>query len=255
MEPTGKSVGAVYCTYEDSGFLAESVARIYPLMKCILFLLNRKMWRGGEYPDILTETFRTIITLPDPDKKLVVVWGAWDHENEQRNFGLKYLRQEGVEWCLVVDDDELYNRAQLEFVFEHRMIQEAQAAYLFNIQTYWKRRDLMVDMSMWAVPCLVSTKEGKIRFNENRMVVVYCDTWNALPPDDVVCHHMSYVRTDEKMLRKLQGFSHSSDGLIKWYEDVWLKWKEGEEIIGPGGVPWKFSENVKYRLERNLEEI
>lgn len=225
------TVGAVYCVYEDSGYLTESISRIYPLVKSILILIGHNPWKGEGITGIFPATIQTIAQIPDPEEKIHVVWGHWKDEADQRNSGLNHLRLLGCRWCLICDCDELYNRAELKSAFE-QLVPKGHQAYLIYFHTYWKRRDLVVDGLDFAVPCIISTEEGKVYFNENRMVRV-AGTWDTFDKSLVVCHHLSYVRSDEKMLRKIQYFSHTAEILETWYENVWLKWEDGMTNFHP----------------------
>lgn len=62
-------VAAVYVVYEDSGYLTESVRRIYYCVDKILFLLNFNPWNGTPNDEGLIETYRTILNMYDPLKK------------------------------------------------------------------------------------------------------------------------------------------------------------------------------------------
>ncbi|GAH13593.1 unnamed protein product [marine sediment metagenome] len=47
---------------------------------------------------------------------------------------------------------------------------------------------------------------------------------------------MSYVRSDEEMLRKIQSFSHAKDIFSGWYENIWLKWRNDMTNLHPSKV-------------------
>jgi len=228
-----KSVGAVYCVYDDSGFLAESVKRVYPLMDKILFLVNFKPWCGDPDPSAVSRTINTITSMPDPDNKIEIISKYWATEADQRNFGTKTLRQAGLAWHAIIDDDEMFNRSELEWLLNAIDINQ-HACYLINHQIYWKSRDLVMDMDPFALNGVISTIENLCQFHLNRMVMVYNGkTWTSFPGDKVTCHHMSYVRSDEKMLRKIQTFSHANELVPNWYEEKWLKWTPEMTALHP----------------------
>ena len=235
MNETRNTLGAVYCIYENSGFLEESVKRIYPVVEKIVFLVNKNTWCGNTDTGIIQGTFTEIVGLPDPDNKITFIWGTWVDEGGQRNYGLSYLNSIGIAWCLIIDDDELYNTDQLAWAKE-QMCPMKQAAYLIYFQIYWRDRETVMNINNWvAVPCLASTVPGKVRFKEKRWIIVYDDTWGTYERNNVVCHHMSYVRTPEKMKRKLATFSHAPDIISGWYETVWLSYKDAKEVPPPAG--------------------
>ena len=214
-------LGAVYCTYNACSFLTESVQRIYPLVDKVIFLVNFRPWVGEIFPAI-SDTLSVILDINDPLDKFEIVVGYWKDEAEQRNAGLKILRDKDVDWCLIVDDDELYNYEELKNVRYMLEDDGIHAAYLIYHQIYWKDRDTIIEGVFGSFPTLART-DGTVNFNENRMILVEeLHTWYSLSADMIMCHHMSYVRTDEEMYRKIQSFSHANDVIPDWYERVWL---------------------------------
>ncbi len=218
------SLGAAYCAYSACSFLPESVQRIYTVVDKVVFLVNFRPWFGEPFP-ALESTLFMILSIPDPDKKFEIIVGHWDNEAEQRNAGLKALKDKGVDWCLIVDDDELYNSDELKAV--KRMLENnpAHAAYLVYHQIYWKDRNTFIEgedgILFGSFPTFAVTN-GLVNFNENRMIRVNKDhTWFSIAPEMMVCHHMSYIRSDEEMFRKIQSFSHADDVIPDWYERVW----------------------------------
>lgn len=219
------SVGAVYCIYEPSVFLFESVKRIYSLVNKIIFLLNFKPWYGESLQTSLANTFYIVTQIPDPDDKFEILSSKWESEAEQRNVGLDLLRERGINWCLIIDDDELYNCSELLNAFD--ILEDPKyAAYLMYHQIYWKNRNTIIEGLFGSFPTLAITN-GLVTFNENRMILVKSShTWMTIPADRIVCHHMSYIRSDREMLRKIQNFSHADTVALNWYEKIWLNWKD-----------------------------
>jgi hypothetical protein len=238
------NVGAVYCIYDNSGFLEESIARVYPAVEKVLVLLNVVTWAGQIDYNILKETYGTLLNIPDPEHKIDVITQYWSNEATQRNFGTKYLEDHGIEWAMEVDDDELYNTEELKKVFGSLNLDDF-SAYLFGHQLYWKNRDTIIDCNPMYFPTILSTKAGRVYFHTARMITVFeGKAWFTVHPSVLMCHHMSYVRSDEKMLRKIQSFSHASDIVKTWYEEVWLKWDENMEDLHPQN-PKEFKKTIK----------
>lgn len=216
------TLGAVYCTYNACSFLTESVRRVYPLVDKVIFLVNFMPWCGDPFPVLRGNTIITILDIPDIDNKFEIVVGYWKDEAEQRNAGLKILRDKDVDWCLIVDDDELYNYEELKNIRHMLENDGIHAAYLIYHQIYWKDRDTIIEGVFGSFPTLART-DGTVNFNENRMILVKeLHTWFSLSANMIMCHHMSYVRTDEEMYRKIQSFSHANDVIPDWYERIWL---------------------------------
>jgi len=235
------SFGAQVVVYEDSGFLAEAVWRIYPLMDKIVFLVGTGPWNGGSPadPEYWKETIDKILNMPDPAKKFVIVNKWWATEAEQRNEGVKVLRELGCDWCMTVDDDELYNRQQLAHA--KNVIRDVTSpthisAWLVCHAIYWKQRDLVISKLTDAMPVFVHTRENDVVFTEARCFAARRGTWAAFPTSDIIMHHMSYVRDDAHMARKIASFSHAGQEGKDWYERVWKGWKPDSRDLHPNAA-------------------
>ena len=245
-------IGAVYCVYDASTFLYESVHRIYPLMDKIVFILNTKPWYGDPVQDEPFNTYKKILSMKDPDNKFELLTGTWEDETSQRNAGLDLLRGFRIDWCLIIDDDELFNRSELNGTI--KMLDTAQhAAYLIYHQIYWKNRNTIIEGKFGSFPTFTRT-DGHVYFNQDRMIIVDKPlTWFTISADNIMCYHMSYIRSDQEMLRKVNNFSHAKDIIPDWYEEKWLKWDEDMIDLHPSyanGFKKTISANrSKYQLQ------
>ncbi len=225
-------IGAVYCVYDASTFLYESVHRIYPLMDKIVFIINTKPWYGEPVQDEPFNTYKKILSIEDPQNKSLILTGTWNNEASQRNDGLKLLKGLDIDWCLIVDDDELYNRSELLSIIG--MLQNAEhAAYLIYHQIYWKNRNTIIEGKFGSFPTFTRTN-GTVHFNEDRMILVSePHTWFTISSNNIMCHHMSYIRSDSEMLRKIKNFSHADGVPENWYKEKWLNWNKDTVNLHP----------------------
>lgn len=249
-------VAAVYVVYEDSGYLSESVRRVYYAVDKILFLLNFNPWNGSANDSGLLETYKTVLNIYDPLKKIEVVSKSWKTEEEQRNFGLSHLKKNGVDWCFIIDDDEMYNFLDLKTQI-NRVKNDTHSVYLSPHQVYWKTRNWAIGNLVEALPSFTKT-DGSARFDKARAMIVESGrTWHTFTPDELICHHLSYVRSDEKMLRKIRTFSHADDIKDVWYDKVWLHWFPEMENIHPNQENTRsFSRAINADLlSRKLEPV
>lgn len=227
------AIGAAYCVYENSGFLQESIRRIYPLMKKILILLNFRPWNGEGDPARLHETLDDIRNFYDPDRKIMVVSSYWKSEGEQRNYGKELLAQLGIGWCLVIDDDEFYNYDQMKMVVDG-LAENPNYVLLTPQRVYWKNADFCIANMPAAAPFICRTPSSETIFDSNRNLTVYYGPWATFKADEIIMHHYSYVRTDEQLQRKLRTFSHAHEyPLQEWYQKVWLDWSPDMEDLHP----------------------
>lgn len=247
-------VGAVYCVYENSAFLQESIRRVYELVDSVIILVNCRPWNGVPIPDAPLKTISDIHNLFDPDHKIQVVSKYWRSEAEQRNFGNKLLHSMGLPWCLIIDDDEMYNYQELKKVLQslgsisHRVLLSYQ-------KIYWKSRQYSIRNVGPALPVLCKTDPKDVGFSHARMVEVSGGTWQALPAEQLLCHHLSYVRSDEQMHRKITTFSHAHEHpMLEWYKNIWLRWTPEMVNLHPNpDAPWSFDQAVA--TDQGVEKI
>lgn len=217
-------IGAVFCVYENSGFLEDAIRRVYDSMEHIVVLLNFQPWQGEPYEEGALDTYRDVSNLFDPDRKIELISGYWPNEGEQRNFGKKLLHQRGIQWCLVIDDDELYSPPALKKVVKS-LVTNTNLVLLVPQRVYWKTPEYWIENYSIAFPAFCQTAPNKTVFKYHRNIEVNGGTWETLPVDTLVCHHYSYVRTDDQLKRKLQNFSHANEyPLQEWYDKVWSAW-------------------------------
>jgi hypothetical protein len=252
-----KSFGAQYVVYEDSGFLAESVLRIYPLVQKILFLVGLEPWNGKGDRRFPKETLATIMSMDDPDHKFIVVSKKWGTEHEERNEGLRILHDHRCDWCLLVDDDEMYNRSELwntmGLISQAWYANGRPSAYVVKQLIYWKDRETVIDGLTGAMPHFFSTNPGDVAFVNAKNFQIMGGVFSDISEEALVCHHLSYVRTEEQMRRRFSWFSHANEVKEEWIDRVWLKWTPEMEDLHPQN-PGSFKRAIKvadtpWRLE------
>jgi hypothetical protein len=232
-----RSFGAQYVVHEDSGFLAESVLRIYPLMKKILFMVGIEPWNGQGDRSFPKATLGKIMDMDDPDDKFIIVSKRWATEHDERNEGLRILHDAGCDWCFLVDDDEMYNRWELSEMLGH--IERATydngraSAFLVHQLIYWKNRETVIENLTDAMPHFLTTRPGDIAFTNAKNFYTLGGVFNPINPDSLVCHHLSYVREEAQMRRRFSWFSHAGGVKEEWIDRVWKAWKPGDENLHP----------------------
>jgi len=197
----------------------------------------------------------TVLNIPDPDHKINIVSQYWNDEAAQRNYGTWYLHKCKIDWAIEIDDDELYNTNDLKKVFEFLNVNDF-SAYLIAHQIYWKNRNTILDHNQMSFPTIISTIPNRVYFDFGRTISVYeGKNWFTFDPKTLICHHMSYVRSDEKMFRKIKTFSHANDIVESWYDNVWLKWTEDMKNLHPTN-PTEFRIAMKAdRSSHKLDDI
>ncbi len=194
-------------------------------MAGIFFLVSDAPWHGDKGTN--AGAVDAVRKLPDPEGKIRLIEGSWATETEQRNAGLEMLKDEGFEYCLVLDADEVYDRAELSRLFEFAFDERYVPAWRIRVWTYWKSKEFRVDppepyqpVVLVRVDCAQFTDKREIEPNPSRNI----------PEDICMLHHLSYARSDEEVLRKITTFSHVDQVVPGWFENVWKGWDRNPEL-------------------------
>jgi glycosyltransferase involved in cell wall biosynthesis len=216
-------IAASICTYEDSGFLTETIRRIYPLVDLIMVQIGSQPWNAPGDPVYPALALQTAIAIPDPGRKIRTISSTWETEAEERNAGLRYAEKQGCDWLLIIDDDELFNRNELARLL--KVADGNRTVGLINVQwqVYWKDRDTVISDLIGSMPTMLRAVPA-CRFVEDRLPE-FVGSRVDVPPDVCICHHMSYVRTDAQMRRRVERFSPAHKAIPSWYDRVWMPWR------------------------------
>lgn len=226
------TVGAVVCTYEESGHLPETIRRVYNVVDQILVLVGSHPWSCPDPERGFLSTYQTAASLFDPERKITVVTRQWCSEHEQRTYGKDWLFAQGIEWNMILDDDEFYNTSQIDsFIVNTLPSNDNVHVYLAPMHIYWKERDLILPEANVSYPVFVRTDPKKTTFHKARSVNVTGGNWVSSEHNDLAIHHLSYVRSDEHIRKKVSRFSHADEFKADWYEKHWFGWKEGQPAV------------------------
>lgn len=210
---------AFYCVHNDDRWLEYSIRSIYPAMDAIYFLVAEEPWRGLLEDNY--KTLRCIETFPDPDGKLHLVRGSWKGEVEQRNHALAELTVAGFDYAFIIDADEIYETQQLRGALEHVSQQPEVGCWHCCFVHYWKSPFYRIDpIDAHNPPVLLKLGTGGFVEFRNCLATSH----KLIPPSILFCHHMSYARSDQEILRKISTFSHSHQIDPEWFEKKWKRW-------------------------------
>jgi hypothetical protein len=216
---------AVCCIYDDHSWLRETMEGAYSECDRVFILLNDRPWRGPARDQ--GETLRAIEGLPDPDGKIILVRGSWATESAERNSGLQLLREGGFDYCFVLDSDEIYEPTVLRAMMREIAKEPTVDCWHVSWLTYWKSPLFRIDPPEAFKPA-VFVKVGGTSFTHNRDV--QAASHRLIDETIGMCHHLSYARTNEELLKKITSFSHADEIVPGWYEKVWLAWDERPEL-------------------------
>ena len=216
--------GGVCCVYDDHVWLPTMVEACRPAVDRLFFLVGRRPW-NGEVGDNHA-TLAAIRACADPDRKIVVIEGDWPTEAAQRNAGLQLCAEAGLPYCMVVDADEIYDPAKLKVMMAVASLRPEIPVWGVRIVTYWKSYRYRID-PLDPRPATLLVRVGEATFVRLRETSVRPV---GFPPEVGICHHLSYARTDEQILKKTTRFSHAHEIRSGWFQEVWRRWDENPSM-------------------------
>lgn len=228
--------GAIYCLYDDHEYLEVSLESIQHQLDKILFLISNVPWNGGIVDN--TSTVQKVKHLCEKNENFQLIEGHWTNEIDQRNFGLKCFFEENIDYCFVIDSDEIYHDYDFKNIKQFILHNPSIAAFHLEWNTYWTKQYYVISPREYYKP-LIAVKVDSFKFVTVRHGVTSIQRagkfifeskqtkYNGIliPKQVAICFHLSYARTDEFIKRKLQTNSHAKEFLPNWYKTVWCNWK------------------------------
>lgn len=144
--------------------------------------------------------------------------GTWPSEADQRNFCMRELRT--CDYVLVCHADTFFTQEDIKKI--KKFVKTAKERQ-YDIQTkmYWKDLDTIVKPDPILPAMLI---RNDVRFKHN--IIIEDQQVDAPIVPDVICHHLSWAKTDEEVRTKLATYGHADEIVPNWFEDVWLKDKD-----------------------------
>lgn len=235
-------VAALYCVFDYDGWLETSIASIYEQVSSIYLIVSDRSWHGQEGDNV--ELFEHVYRLVDPQRKIKLVQGSWNNEIDQRNFSLACAIADGHEYALIIDSDEIYEGSQIASAVQLATSSPEVEVWHVKWFTYWKSVRYRIDPLEPYDPPVLLKLNNQGAFVEHRNYLA--KNHQLIPPEICLCHHLSYVRSEE-VFRKKHIFSQGHDGQghahsarLNWYKDVWLAWDNDHSLtdLHPVNPPW-----------------
>lgn len=198
----------------------------------IIVAVSEKPWFGDVKAD---DTFeRALTTTAKVFKK------DWRTEAEQRNFTMDHMRD--MDYVIVSHCDTWLLREQLDFL---KTLDLDNLHYGVESYTYWKDFQTVIYPYITLPTFLV------------RSDAVFTDKINikdqVANPDSLFidCYHTSWIGTDEEILKKIQTYSHADEISSDWFENVWKKWKHGDQNFAPTN-PQDFMKTITKKMPEEI---
>lgn len=211
-------IAAIYCVFNEIDYLAYSLESIYPFADRILIAASKVSWRGSDIRS--KKTLEIVRNFPDPKKKILVKEGIWKEATAERNFLVDWAKQLKMDYCWVIDSDEIYEDSIIHELF--RTVKDYPNAVNFYCSwwTYWRSFYYRMDPPETAVFVV-----GKL-IPSFKIVNVRQPTKGKTVRADCFLHHYSYAKKSERIKQKLRNIvGPGSPVRSDWFKkfDDWPK--------------------------------
>lgn len=250
MNQTKKRFAAHILFFDCEQFILRAIDNCAPFVEKIYIAYSDLPWQYN--PDARRE-FRNlsdkgILKQSRHFEKIELVEGEWAYEEEQRNACLERAKADGFDFLIIHDADEFYSFA--DYRENLRAIEQSPDADLYKTPWYsfWKSLDYiliykdgghLLGYPEFAVNCRSGVKFVRARSTDADKVQTLRGT----------CYHLSYVLTDQQVLRKIGTWGHAHQfDTGKWFREKWFNWQHGDRDLHPV-QPGEWKEAVRFTGE------
>lgn len=231
-----KSVAVVTNAFREEALIENCIKQFKPYGLFHLVLSPNTSWNAGLQQDKTPE-------LAQKHGASLIIEGDWSTEAQQFNYGMNQLRDYKYVW--IVDADERYHPDDIPLIIDILEHTETDGVKSF-MDVYWKTREYKITPPQTDYP-LIAVKPT-VNFSRARSTDADDIKWIAY-----TMHHLSYVRSDEDMLKKITTFTHCDEfDLMEWFETVWLPWTPEFRNLHPV-VSSQFAQAVFNPLPREIK--
>ncbi len=235
-------IGILTITFNEPDFIVPCIRQFDGFNFPHLVLVSSKPWRGDYHQDNTWALAEMALNNGE------VITGSWKGQAEQFNYGLEVLQEERIDWALIVDIDEFYLSEGIGRLVGQIRKTKADIIKAPNMNVYWKTPDYMIIPVQKDSP--VIAVKTSIRFTDKRKPN---SDKAELFTDEMF--HMSYVRTDEQMKKKIEVFEHSNEFDTNfWYNKIWLPWTPDSIMLHPV-VPRQFKRAIYNPAPKEIREL
>lgn len=254
-------IGVTYNLFDGEELLEDSIRSIRDDVDYINVIYqdvsNFGVKNSTQVKDILKQLYDNKmiddVFLYNPNLKVY----ANINEIKKRNIGLNKCRENNCDFVMLMDTDEFYNNKQLKNIIEYSIKNNLDAVYS-KMYTYYKTKNYILDpIETYYVPVLykihpntkldIHTKSPYVVDGTRKSTTI--DKYKLFDENELVMHHMSYVRKDIR--KKLMNSSAriNFNDYISEMVDHYNNWdiSKGALVDHLGGKPKHY--NLKYTNE------
>ena len=234
-------LAAVMLLFKEEAFVEAAVRAIYPVVDsiCCVSQHDRNLVGQPVEPD---RSIQALLNTPDPQNKLrLVVERDLNHlpgiNGEARARNAAIALDPAADYYLIVDTDEIWPLDVLQKCWAE--VQRTQwAGYRVSSHTYFRRWNYRVVEPGPGYRPFVFLKRG-FHFDDNRQIQWHTPArWREYLrtgrkpkvvyfPPELRLHHGSCVGGDERILNKIQNYSHAAGIDPQWFERTWKNFHPG----------------------------
>ena len=214
-------IGVMMCAFREEKLVIPAIKQFDGTeIEEIVVACSRTPW-NGEFDH-------------DDTAKLAVEAGAtvrlydWKEEHEQKNWILDKLSR--FDWILMFAPDMYMTKESinnLTYFLNGKPMDKHERAYSCDMLTYWKNYHTVLEPR-------VPFNTVAIRPTEVFKNMATIDNWDLFKRiEGVLMHHISWVKTDDDVIKKINTYSHAKEIVVDWFKEVWLKWDESMTNFGP----------------------
>jgi len=232
----GKKIAIMTLAFNEADILPQCVKQFEGYGLDHYVFISSRPWNGNLINDKTKEVAESL--------DVTVFYRYWKNETDQRNWAVARLYD--YDYILVVDADEMYTREGIELIL-HSLEERSEPLFrCFAVFTYWKTLEWILEPKDKHKP-VIAIDPKKAEFYEYRIPRLLHDVSYAQyqPTINVDMHHLSWVKSDDKVKEKIASYSHCNNIRENWFEEVWLKWTPEMKNIRPYGVETSCAVNVK----------
>lgn len=217
-------IAVLTIAYNEEEWIGKCVEQFKPFGLKHLVLLSTFPWNG--VPTVPVDRTESIVKEKGAD--LIVQF--WPSEAEQRNAGLSLLYD--YDYVLIVDADEFYDEDSIESMLVTLSKSKEPCYRIKEMVTYWKTPEYVLSPADKHQP-IIAVNPKRVKFKETRqpMDALTGKFQDWQPVMEVTMHHHSWDKSDSKIQEKIQSYSHANIIPPNWYDEVWLKWEPGSDMV------------------------
>ncbi|CAM9753558.1 unnamed protein product [Scytosiphon promiscuus] len=233
-------VAVVVVVHDDISLMRATLEEVATVVEHILVVVSLRPWHG-DTEDVSSTLNMLKGILGDVHSptygKLRVEVGSWATESAQREHGNALIREDprGFFRVVVMDTDEFWHPVQLAKALVHIAQHPKVALSHAGMNTYWASVRSVVSppeklLALWLVD------PRRCFWHQNREITCRVEVGEEhdvsfdIETSTAVVHHLSYVRVEGDLKRKMNTFSHAGEEQSEWYERSWRGWAANNSL-------------------------